>query len=245
MSSTLGCLGLPMDDEAQLDALIQRLLPDAPVIAEHEGYEARRWTDTSGASLTMTVRDGVLMDLVPSYVAQVGARLGRLSANGSCVTADVLEDGRPATRIACELAQSLIAVAPAEVDASVTALGIDVTVHADATAFACSDASLLGGSGGTTPGEEPARFDAESVLAYGLFGNGDIIEPLAVVCGTVLSSRSFVNAETEQRFHTARIRTVGFTATVCLDAHDHPTAPAPGNVVAGICYLVVDVPTLW
>ena len=41
------------------------------------------------------------------------------------------------------------------------------------------------------------------------------------------------------------MRTVGFEATVCLAASDHPTAPVAGNVLAGSCYLVVDVPTLW
>ena len=242
MSSTLGCLGLAMQDEAQLDALIQRLLPDAPVIAEHEGYEARRWTDASGASLTMTVRDGVLVDLVPSYVAQVGARLAGLAGNGSCVSVDVLEDGQTVTRLACDLAQSLVGVAPAEVDAAVTVLGLDVTVHADAAAFAASDASILGDP---APGEDVHRFATESVLSYGLFGTGDVIEPVAFVSGTVLSSRSLVNTETEQRFHAARIRTVGFTATVCLDADEHPVGPEPGAIIAGTGYLVVDVPTLW
>ena len=42
-----------------------------------------------------------------------------------------------------------------------------------------------------------------------------------------------------------RVRTVGFEATVCLAASEHPTAPEPGNLVAGLAYVVADVPGLW
>lgn len=242
MSSTLGCIGLGVTDESVLASLIDRLLPDATLVAEDQGLTAMRWRDTSGASLTLTVRGEELLDLVPSYVAQMGVRLGGLAPYGGYVCADVLEHGETVTRIACDLAQSLISEAPVQVDASVTALGVEMSLHADETAFAASDASILGER---VEGTEPTRYAAESLLAYGLLGKPEEAEPFAFLSGTVLSSMTQTNAATGQTFHAVRVRTVGFTATVCLSSAEHPIAPEPGNVIAGTCYLVLDVPTLW
>lgn len=242
MSSTLGCIGLGVTDETILATLIDRLLADATLVAEDEGLTAMRWRDPSGASITVTVRGEELLDLVPSYVAQVGVRLGGLAPYGSYVCADVLEHGETVTRIACDLAQSLISEAPAEVDASVTALGVEVTLHADETAFAASDASILGER---VEGADPTRYASESLLPYGLFGEPEDAEPFAFLSGTVLTAATHTNGATGQDFHAVRVRTVGFTATMCLDAAEHPTLPEPGNVIAGTCYLVLDVPTLW
>lgn len=242
MSSTLGCIGLGVSDETILATLIDRLLLDATLVAEDQGLTALRWRDPSGASLTLTVRGEELLDLVPSYIAQMGVRLGGLAPYGGYVSADVLEAGETVTRVACDLAQSLISEAPAEVDASVTALGVEVSVHADDAAFAASDASVVGER---VEGTEPTRCAPESLLPYGLFGEPQDAEPFAFLSGTVLSAATHTNGATGQVFHAVRVRTVGLTATVCLDALEHPTLPEPGNVVAGVCYLVLDVPTLW
>ena len=253
MSSTLGCIGMAVDDEDALDALVARLLPDARVVADAGDLRARRWIDPSGASFTMTVRlqdgddeSGVLVDFVPSYVDSVGAagvRVGVLTGHGQTLAADLVDaDGETVTRIACDLAQSIAGELTDVHDGRITALGLDVTVHADAAAFAASDASILGTP---EPGETPKRFATESLLSYGLFGDPDTAEPTAFLSGTVLSSVSHTTTELDQGFHAVRISTVGGTMTLCLATTDHPDPPAPGRILSGFCYLVLDVPELW
>jgi hypothetical protein len=252
MSSTLGCIGMAVDDVDALDALVGRLLPDARVVARAADLHARRWVDPSGASVTMTLRQegddeeaGVLVDLVPSYVDAAGAagvRLGRLVPHGATLAADLVDaDGETVTRLACDLAQSIVAEVEEARDARITALGLQVGVHADAAAFARSDDSILGTP---EPGETPKRFATESLLSYGLFGDAETAEPRAFLSGTVLSVASH-RTEVEQDFHAVRISTVGGTMTLCLAADDHPEPPQPGSIVAGVCYLVLDVPGLW
>ncbi len=145
MSSTLGCIGLAVNDMDTLDELVGRVLPDAEVVAEAGGLQARRWVDPSGASLTMTVRQqgddgGVLVDLVPSYVGPAGAgpgvRVGVLTPHGQTLAADLVDaQGETLTRIACDLAQSLVAEVAEPRPAHLIALGLDVSVHADEAAF--------------------------------------------------------------------------------------------------------------
>lgn len=257
MSSTLGCIGLAVSDADSLDALVEHLLPDAGVIATSGDLQARRWTDPSGASLTMTVRQtgddaGVLVDVVPSYVGPVaagdsnahdGVRLGALTGHGETLAADLLgADGETVLRVACDLAQSIVVEVSEPRPAHLTALGLDITVHADAEAYATSDESILRAPG---PPHAPVRFATETLLAYGLAEDAAKAQPTAFISGTVLSVSSQTNAETEQGFHTARLRTVAGHVTVCLAAGDHPDPPRLGNVLSGICYLVLDVPDLW
>jgi hypothetical protein len=254
MSSTLGCIGMAVDDVDALDALVGRLLPDARVVARAADLQARRWTDPSGASLTLTLQAqdgadadeaGVLVDLVPSYVDAAGAggvRLGRLVPHGPTLAADLVDaDGQLVTRVACDLAQSIVAEVSEPRDARITALGLEVAVHEDADAFARSDDSVLGTP---EPGEAPQRLATESLVSYGLFGEPDTAEPRAFVSGTVLAAVS-QESTVGQRFHAVRVSTVGGTMTVCLAADEHPEPPPVGSVVAGTCYLVLDVPGLW
>ncbi|WP_323793327.1 hypothetical protein [Nocardioides sp.] len=254
MSSTLGCIGLSVDDTESLDALVGRLLPDAAVVARSGELQARRWVDASGASLTMTVRqsgddEGVLVDIVPSYVAPTGGgaghdgvRLGSLSGYGDVLAADLVDDaGTRVLRVACDLAQSIVTEVSDPRPAHLTALGLDLTVHADAAAFAASDESVISTPG---PGQTPLRFATESLLAYGLSEDAAKAQPTAFVSGTVLSVSSQTNAETGQGFHTARLLTSAGHVTACLAAGDHPDPPRLGNVLSGVCYLVLDVPDL-
>lgn len=244
MSSTLGCIGLAVNDMDTLDELVGRVLPDAEVVAEAGGLQARRWVDPSGASLTMTVRQqgddgGVLVDLVPSYVGPAGAgpgvRVGVLTPHGQTLAADLVDaQGETLTRIACDLAQSLVAEVAEPRPAHLIALGLDVSVHADEAAFTASDAD---------------NFATGAVLAYGLFSDPEAeaakdVEPTAYVSGTVLAVTSH-STELDQGFHAVDITTGAGTLTLCLAAEEHPTTPQPGNIVAGVCYLVLDVPGLW
>lgn len=243
MASTLACIGLAVDD---LDTLNEHLAAmGAQVAGRIDGVESVRYDDPSGARVVVAVDpEGETLDLVPSYDARPGAFLARLGPLGSVVQADVVDKaGEVQTRLAVDLEQHrhLGGVVTGPVHASVLALGVEMSVHVDDTAFAASDASAVGT---LEPGEEATRWGPESFLSYGLFGDGDP-EPTAFLAGTVLDSDTQSHSVTGQVFHIARVRSAGFEATVCLAASEHPTRPVAGNVVAGSCYLVVDVPTLW
>jgi hypothetical protein len=244
MASTLACIGLAVDSLDELNAHLEQMPTE--LVGRVDGVESVRFSDPSGARVVVA-RDGEggTVDLVPSYDARAGALLGTLGPLGAVVRADVLDDDHQlATRLAVDLEQRrhLVGTVSGPLRGSVVALGVEMTVHADAAAYAGSDASLVGTPG---PGESPARWAAESVLSYGLLGSAEDSEPTAFLAGTVLAAETHTHEVTGQTFHVARVRTVGFEATVCLPGVEHPAAPAAGNVVAGSCYLVVDVPTLW
>ena len=244
MASSLACIGLDVDSLDALNAHLSAM--PSELVGRIAGVESVRYTDPSGARVVVAVdQEGDTIDLVPSYDARAGALLGALGPLGPVVQTDVrLEDGSTATRLAADLEQRrhLDGVLAGPLRGSVVALGLDVTVHADEAAFTASDSSVLGTPG---PDETPQRWAAESFVAYGLFGTEGKPDPTAFLAGTVLDARTHTHSATGQTFHVARVRTVGFEATLCLPGSEHPTAPAAGNVVAGTCYLVVDVPTLW
>jgi hypothetical protein len=247
MASTLACIGLDVDS---LDTLNLHLSAMASsVVGRIGGVESVRYSDPSGARVVVALdQDGDTIDLVPSYDARPGAQLADLGPLGPVVQADVRdESGEVVTRMAVDLEQHrhLTGVVGGPLRGSVVALGIEMTVHADAAAFAASDASVLGAGEPAEPGAAPARWGAESFVSYGLFGPEGDPEPTAFLAGTVLARETHTHGVTDQVFHTARVRTAGFEATVCLAGSEHPAAPATGSTVAGLCYLVVDVPTLW
>jgi hypothetical protein len=244
MASTLACIGLDVDSLETLNLHLATM--PSQVVGRIGGIESVRYADESGARVVVAVDgEGDTIDLVPSYDAQPGALLTAVGPLGPVVQADVVDDaGEVLTRLAVDLEQHrhLTGVVTSQARASVVALGLEMSVHADDAAFAASDASILGTP---EPDEAPTRFAAESLVSYGLFrGTGDP-EPTAFLAGTVLACETRTHGVTGQVFHAARVRTVGFEATVCLSGAEHPVAPAPGSVVAGTCYLVVDIPTLW
>jgi hypothetical protein len=245
VASTLACLGMHVDDLDRLGDVLDRLPADLVGRLETgDGVvESVRHRDDSGACVVLARVDGGVVDLVPLLEADRGARLGGLGVAGEAVVADVLDDdGEMVTRLACDLVQRRHVRDAGAVDAAVVALGVEVGVHADAAAYATSEQSVLGEPG---PGEEPMRLAAQSFISYGLFSGDAEPEPTAFLAGEVLASETRTHGVTGQSFHVLEVATVGFTATVCLAASEHPTLPAPGNVVAGVCYLVADAPSLW
>ncbi|WP_148612187.1 hypothetical protein [Nocardioides rubriscoriae] len=244
MASTLACIGLDVDS---LDTLNLHLsaMPSS-LVGRIGGVESVRYTDASGARVVVALdQDGDTIDLVPSYDARPGAQLADLGPLGAVVQADVRDDtGEVVTRMAVDLEQHrhLTGVVGGPLRGSVVALGIEMTVHADAAAFAASDDSVLGTP---EPGQAPTRWGAESFVSYGQFATEGDPEPTAFLAGTVIAADTHTHGVTGQVFHVARVRTVGFEATVCLAGSEHPDAPRTGSTVAGLCYLVVDVPTLW
>lgn len=245
-AGTLGCVGLAVPDTEALDDLLTQVIDASRIAGRPGAVETRRWVDEGGACLTVIRSGEEVVDLIPGFAGQGGAELADLQRRGPYAVANLREHGETVTRIAVDLPQSpyLPRIPVDFAVAAVTALGVDVTVHADADAFARSEASLIGTSDEQSGGEPP-RYAAESLLPYGLFADPGRTDPVAFVSGTVLASETRTTTLTGQSFHAMLLRTVGFTATLCLPASAHPTAPAVGNVVAGACYLVADVPSLW
>jgi hypothetical protein len=126
--------------------------------------------------------------------------------------------------------------------ASLTAFGLDVTLHASPEAYAESDASLLSPeSTEAADDDEPTRMASESFISFARFGGAEDADPVARMAGVVLAARTATVDATGQTFHAVRVRCVGMELDVCLAADDHPSPPEPGGVVAGTVYLVADV----
>jgi hypothetical protein len=249
MASNLGCVGLGVDDAAGLGDLLAELIPTSTASRQPDGSALYVWRDESGARLTIrTDRSGAIADATPSYDGQPGADLAGLRGlHHAVVAADVMVDGEVATRMAVEVLGP--DPVPDAGHAVVTGFGIEVTLHGSAAEFAASPASLLRPEAAAAPRPAdlpddvgwPPRLAAESFFSDGLVGDPSTAEPLALLTGTVLAGRTATVAVTGQRFHAVRVRTVGMEIDVCLAAEDHPAAPEPGAVVAGVVYLVADV----
>lgn len=256
MSSTLACVGLAVAGPEGFEELLARALPHAVPVGEGPGYEYHRWTDESGARLTIRARDGDPDHAVPSFAGVPGVRLSGVAAvTGYLASADVLgSDGEMSTRLLCELEQSpFLEIDPISGDAAVTAFGVDVLVYVDEAAYDASDDSLLEPTKKGEPRPEnlpefmawPLRKAAESFVSYGLFGEPSQAEPYAMLSGTVVSAATRTVSLTGQTFHVARTASVGMEVDVCLAAADHPVAPPVGGIVTGTVYLVASVDSLW
>jgi len=136
----------------------------------------------------------------------------------------------------------LLPAGPAEGQASIVALGVDVTVHASAEAFAVSDASLL--SDAEQSGQPPAHFvergwswpprmAAELFISYGAFTTGESAEAYARLNGVVRTADVRTVTATGQRFVAARVHGAGFEADVCLPAGEQTMASAPRTSAGG------------
>ncbi len=244
-----------LDDDA-LRRLISTALDTAESVGRRDDWVLYRWQDVSGARLLMATEGNRIVDVLPSFAGEPGARLTDVRAvNDDVAVADVIQDdGELVTRLAAEFEQRrMFPTGPVEGRASLVALGVDVTVHATAEAFAASDASLLSGSG--DPGEPPPHFVAngwpwpprtatESFISYGVFDAGESTQAYARLNGVVLSATVRTVTATGQRFVAARVRCTGFEADVCLPADDQTVAPAPDSIIAGRTYLVASLPEL-
>jgi hypothetical protein len=133
-------------------------------------------------------------------------------------------------------------------------LGLEVTVHVDEKAFAASPANLVSSQDAADAGPPPAhvvergwpwppRMSSESFMSYGVFSPEDP-HAHARLHGTVLRAERHTVAHTGQDFISARVRTVGFEADVCLPGSEHPTVPAPGHILGGTVFLAASMEQL-
>ncbi len=99
--------GWPWQDRTGLQQLVNTALTSAQRLGERDGITVLRWQDLSGARLVMGVRDGKLLDLLPSFAGTPGVRLASIrAANDDVAIADVVdEQGEQLTMLALELEQ--------------------------------------------------------------------------------------------------------------------------------------------
>jgi hypothetical protein len=256
MASNLACIGLAVDDTAALSGLIVGLMPDTITIGRGSNdTEVRRWEDPSGSRLTLQVRDRQVVELLPSLAGPTSARLAdvRPSVEGF-VSADVLDENEEmCTRLQLALEEERfleLVDAPMAGLACMTALGIEVAVFADEQTFQEAPESLLDSNAEAGPPPPhmadkgvkwPLRVATESFVSTAAF-SGSGAE--ARLFGTVLSADRREVALTGQSFVAARVRTVGFEATVCAPGEQFPVDPLPGNILGGWVYMVGSLPKL-
>ena len=256
MASNLACVGLGVADVRDLSNLVRQASTTARPAGTFDGVEVTRWQDPSGAALVLGWRDGDVTDLLPTYASGVGGRLaGCHLVNGSVASAEVIDgDGQQLTALTFEAEQyrRLKAVGrPVGGLARITALGISVTVHANAKAFAASPESLLSPAAdpdGHPPADYadegwawPPRVGPESFFSYGVFGDPAESTARARLSGLVVHGGHHTCTLTGQGFSALTVRTVGFEAAVCLPDTEHPVTPGPGNVVSGTVVLTAAI----
>ena len=231
MSSNLACIGLGVADAEALGELLRAVIPAGSVGRAEDGSALYVWTDESGARLTVsTDRSGAVVDVAPSYAGEPGADLaGLVARHDSVVEADVVVDGVVMGRLVVEvLAPGPV---PAAGRASVTAFGLDVVVE-DPAADGTTDqqgVEILRSIGlEQRDGEDESDGD-------------DPDEPVALIGGVVLATRTATVGATGQAFHVSRLRTQGMEVDLCLAAERHPAPPGVGAVVTGTVYLVADL----
>ncbi|MBO0901928.1 hypothetical protein J1G42_15185 [Cellulomonas sp. zg-ZUI222] len=255
MAANFTCIGLDATAPGDLDRILEAAGAGATPLGERDGITVMRWQDDGGARLVLEVdRQRRVLAVTPSFAAEAGAEVASLGhLNQQVWSADVLQDGEKVTALAADVEQSALLdpSAPRGGRAAVVAFGSQVQVLPDVQAFGSSPASLLSPDK-EDHGEPPAhyveqgwpwppRMGPESFVSYGVFGDPAGAEAYARLNGTVLRSRTCRTALTGGTFHVARVRTVGFEADVCLAASEHPQAPAPGAVLAGVVYLVMSL----
>jgi hypothetical protein len=257
VASNLSCIGFAADGAAPIEDLLRTVLPASEPVGRQDGVDVFRWEDASGARLVISLRDGEVLDLLPSFAGRPGVRIADCHPlNADVAGAQVVdEDGEQTTAMAFELEQrrALAGRAPVAGIASVIALGHDVSVHADEAAFAASPRSLMNryAEAEDPPARAselglpwPPRMAAESFISYGVWGEPEQAEAYARLNGTVLAAEQRRNSLTGADFHVCRVRTMDFEVDLLLDARDHPEPPAPGQVVAATPYLVASIESL-
>ncbi len=253
VTSNLACIGLRVADDEAMRQLIHAAMEGAESIARRGSLTLYRWQDPSGARLLVWTEGGTVVDLLPSYAAEPGARLARVHmVNEDVAVADVVDqDGQTCTMLAAELEQRRFLPGDAvEGRASIVALGVDVSVHASESAFAASDASLLSDGETTEPPAYvvekgwpwPPRMAAESFISHGVFDEGAEARAYARLNCVVLAAGVRTSTMTGQRFVAARVRCLGFEAEVCFPAEVGTPIPVPGSIVAGTVFLVASMP---
>jgi hypothetical protein len=253
MASNLAAVGLAVSSEEELNKLIQSMSHDFKLLGSAAGIDVWRWEDPSGARLVVSTMGDAIRAFTPSFAGSPGARLTAVqSVNDDVSRADVVdESGELLTALALEIEQrDLVRGARVTGNASLVAFASEISLHADADAFAASPESLLDAAGAQSEPPPhfleqgctwPPRMGSESFISYGVFEHPETATAFARLHGTVVSTDVRTNSLTGQRFVVAHVRSSGFEADLCMSAAEHPDVPAPGSVVGGTVFMVASM----
>lgn len=232
MASTFSCIGLGAASREEFGELVTRLGAASEAAATVDGVTVHRWRDASGAEVVLALdRYNELAEIVPTLdpasVPQLPlARLGDIGRGTAPLChAAVFEDDEQVTALAFDTTQYWDLGArevPPRVHAHVVALGVAMAAHPDEAAFLAAS---------STGARAAARFAPESFIPSGMFG--EVPSAQGVLSGTVLSAERRTNTLSGQDFIVAEVRTVGFTAAVCLPSSDFPEIPVVGGILSG------------
>jgi hypothetical protein len=254
MATHFDCLGLEVHNARDLTRLVSAILPQSQSLGVVGGIDVRRWQDAAGCRLVLGMRGDAVEDMFLSFSGPAGAHLRNVRVmDGKVATGYVVDDeGEVETAVAIELEEFRFLESIGSVDAgdaTVVALGVETSVHANEQEFRESDASLMSGR---HEGEEvpdvyrengliwPPRVGTESFWCWSALGAKDATGRLH---GTVLAAERRKVEQTGGSFVVVTVRTIGFTATVCVASKDLETLPVPGSILASSFFLVGSFPS--
>lgn len=249
MPSNFDCIGLPGDSTEVIASLIEQILPASTHLGTaHSGAETYRWQDPSGARVVIEMRGKLVHSAVPSFAGMPATQLRNVvRLNDDVSSAEVTDDnGEQVTALALDLEQrAMLGRLTVAGRASLVAFVGELTVHADADAFAASPASLLADPASEPPAHFvemgwpwPPRMGLESFISHGLFESARGARPLASLNGIVRDAHRRTNALTGTDFVTASVATAGFSVDVCMRPSDIADLPQAGQAVAATVYMV-------
>ena len=142
---TLACVGLGVHDLEGLDHLVDRVVPYSASLGRCGDTEVRRWDDASGSRLVVGLQGRAIVDFLPSFAGPISTPLDHVKfITDDVALADVVgETGEVVTRFSVEIEERRLVDRDREAagEASVVALGVDVSLHRDARLFSESRAS--------------------------------------------------------------------------------------------------------
>lgn len=243
MPSHLSSIALPVNEQADLAALADRIGPLATPDEANEGTYWR-WSSECGAEVWLQAdTNGDLVGLTPFFSgdARIRVRLtARVARPGDTPLegafhgwADpddgVSESGAyPFVFDAVDYANYSEVSLPAIVTAQIAAFAHEVSVYPTVDAY---DASQTDG----------LKFASRSFVPSGLFSpNGEMSEPpgsMAIFTGHVVATERKTNSLTGARYDWARVDTLGGSFDVLIDPELCDSAPVAGGVISGLFWL--------
>ncbi|WP_340682808.1 hypothetical protein LCL61_29655 [Amycolatopsis coloradensis] len=239
MASHFEAIGIGVTSQDEFGELVVSLISAGTARQIDKKTSEHVWTDPSGARLVAQVRKGEIDFLLPCLAGTTTAvpvRDVRL-VDAETAMLDLLDGvaGEMICPIAVELEdRAVLANAGGRLESGslvLTALAEDVTVHADADAYAASQ------------DDDGLKFAADHFIPSGTFA---LEEPSpdwtpsahALFAGEVVEAETPVNTVTGKVFHRIRVRTIAaIELDVAIAATELEQPPARGNIVTGTFFL--------
>ncbi|MFE6612919.1 hypothetical protein [Amycolatopsis sp. NPDC057786] len=239
MASHFEAIGIGVGNQDEFGEMVVSLIGAGTARQIDRKISEHVWTDPSGARLVAQVRKGEIDFLLPCLAGTAPAvpvRDVRLVDDETAML-DLLDGvaGEMICPVAVELEdRAVLADSGGRLESGslvLAALAEDITVHADADAYAASQ------------DEDGLQFAADHFIPSGTFA---LEEPApgwtpsahALFAGEVVDVESPVNTFTGKAFHRIRVRTIAaIELDVAISATELAQPPARGNIVTGTFFL--------